>query len=329
VISAFTYKSPTTLKDAIASLASEPGKSEVLAGGSDLLALMKDRIATPEVVVNIKNIPSLSGINVAGGKIQIGANTTLSELIEHAAVKKHLPALVSAARDLGSTQIRNVATVGGNLCQRNRDWYFRNGLHPEVKEELQYSSIFPMDGQVYVHPSTLAPVLIAYGASVTVASGVDGAGKEKTREIPIEKLFQVSDLKGKREVALAPNEIVVSVSVPVVDGTKAAEIEVRERQSHDWPLVQAAAALTVDASGTVTKASIVLGHVAPVPVRASAAEKLLIGKKLDAELAGQAGKAASEGAQTTPKNEYKTALVQVAVKRALLGAVGNEYWKGA
>ena len=329
MISAFTYKNPTSLKDALASLSPEPGKSEVLAGGSDLLALMKDRIATPAVVVNIKSIPALNGINLAGGKLQIGANTTLADLIEHAAVKKHLPALVGAARDLGSTQIRNVATVGGNLCQRNRDWYFRNGLNPEVKEELQYSSIFPMEGQIYVHPSTLAPVLIAYGASVVIASGVDAAGKEKTREIPLEKLFQVSDLKAKREVAIAPNEIVVSINVPVIEGVKSAEIEVRERQSHDWPLVQAAAALTVDAAGVVTKANIVLGHVAPIPVRVTAAEKLLVGKKLDADLATQAGKLAAEGAKTTPKNEYKTALVQVAVKRALLSAIGNDYWKGA
>lgn len=322
MISSFTYKSPTTIEEVVASLAPESGKSEILAGGSDLLALMKDRIVNPSVIVNIKGVKGLSGVEVNGGKISIGPNTTLTDLSEHAAVKKHLPALAKAAADLGSTQIRNVATVGGNLCQRPRDWYFRNGLDPEKKEELQYSAVFPMEGQVYVHPSTLAPVLIAFGATATV-SGPDGEKK-----IPVEKLFQVGDLKEKREVVLAPNEVITAIVIPVAD-TKSANIEVRERQSHDWPLVQAASGLSVDGSGVVKKANIILGHVGPVPVRAAAAEKLITGKKLDADLAAKAGKAAAEGVTTTPKNEYKAALIQVAVKRALLGAIGNEYWRAS
>jgi xanthine dehydrogenase YagS FAD-binding subunit len=321
VIQAFSYRSPRTLEAAVAALAPQWGETAILAGGSDLLALMKERLETPRVVVDVKRIPALGGVEVKEGRIRIGANTTMTELSEHGAIRKHLPALAKAAGDLGSVQIRNVATLGGNLCQRNRDWYFRNGLDPEVKEELQYSAIFPIDGQVYVHPSTLAPVLIAYGATVDVV------GPKGSRTVPVEKFFQTADSRGKREAAIAADEIVTQVHVPATD-VRSAEVEIRERLSHDWPLVQAAAALTMDGD-VVAKAAIVLGHVAPVPRRSAAAEKVLVGRKVDAETAAAAGRAAAEGATTTPKNEYKAKLVQVAVKRAVLGAVGDEYWRGA
>ncbi len=320
MIGSFTYKNPSTVKDAVAALAVEWGQTEVLAGGSDLLAAMKDQIAVPKTVVNIKSIKDLSATSVAGGKLVVGANVTLAELAELAPVIKHFPALAKAAKDLGSVQIRNVATLGGNLCQRNRDWYYRNQLSPETKDNLAYGAIFPEGGQSYVHPSTLAPVLIALSATAQVA------GPGGTKDVPVEKLFQVADLKTKREVTLASNEIITSVTIPITEARNA-EIEIRERQSHDWPLVQAAASVLVDSSGVVQKANIVLGHVGPVPRRAVDAEKLLVGKKLDETLAGEAGKKAAEGATPHPTNEYKVQLVRVAVKRALLSAVGNEYWR--
>lgn len=321
MIHAFAYRSPRTVEQAVGALATEWGKSEILAGGSDLLVLLKERIVTPELVVGIKNVKELEGITIKDGQIRIGANVTLAELAANASVQKHLPALAKAAGDIGSTQIRNVATVGGNLAQRNRDWYFRNGLDPEVKDELQYSAIFPMEGQTYVHPSTLAPVLIACGGVVEIL------GLKKMRNVPVEKFFQVSDGESKRETILAPNEIIVAVTVPVA-ALAMGEVEVRERQSHDWPLVQAAVALELDA-GVVREATIVLGHVAPLPIRASAAERAIEGKMVDEATAAAAGKAATEGAKPTPKNEYKAPLVQVAVKRALMSAVGNEYWRAS
>jgi xanthine dehydrogenase YagS FAD-binding subunit len=321
VIPAFTYKNPQTVPEAVALLAPTWGEAEVLAGGSDLLAAMKDQLVAPKTVVNIKGLKDLSTSNIVGGKLVLGANVTLAELAELAPVNKYFPALAKAAKDLGSIQIRNVATLGGNLCQRNRDWYYRNQLGPEVKENLAYGAIFPADGQSYVHPSTLAPVLIALSATAQVV-GPNGA-----KDVPIEKLFQVSDLKNKREVTLAPNEIITSVTIPITEA-KSAEIQVRERQSHDWPLVQAAVALLVDSTGMVQKANIVLGHVGPVPRRATDAEKFLVGKKLDESLATEAGKKGAEGAQPHATNEYKVQLVRVAIKRALLSAMGNDYWRG-
>jgi xanthine dehydrogenase YagS FAD-binding subunit len=320
VISSFTYKNPKTVSEAISLLSTTWGQSEVLAGGSDLLAAMKDQLATPTTVVNIKGLPELSKNELTGGKLVLGANVTLAELAEMTPVVKHFPALAKAAKDLGSVQIRNVATLGGNLCQRNRDWYYRNQLAPESKENLAYGAIFPAEGQTYVHPSTLAPVLIALSATAQVV------GPGGSKDVPIEKLFQVADGKSKREVTLAANEIITSVTIPITEA-KTGEIQVRERQSHDWPLVQAAVSLTVDGAGTVQKANIVLGHVGPVPKRASDAEKLLVGKKLDELLATEAGKIAAVGAAPHSTNEYKVQLVRVAVKRALLSAIGNEYWR--
>jgi xanthine dehydrogenase YagS FAD-binding subunit len=282
---------------------------------------MKDQVVAPKIVVNVKGIESMTGMKVEKGVLRIGANMTLTAIAEHAAVNKHLPALAKSARELGSTQIRNVATLGGNLCQRHRDWYYRNGLDPDVKEELQYGAIFPAENQTYVHPSTLAPVLMAYGAAVHTE------GPKGSRTILIDALFQVADGKTKREIVLAPNEIITSVDVTINDAQRVFAIEVRERQSHDWPLVQAAAAVTMNAQGVASAAKIVLGHVAPVPIVSETASAAIVGKMVDVTSASAAGKAAAQGAKATPKNEYKTHLVQIAVKRALLGAVGKEYWR--
>jgi xanthine dehydrogenase YagS FAD-binding subunit len=377
MINAFAYRSPKTVEAAVASLGRSWGETEVLAGGTDLLDLLKEGLAKPQTVVNIKEIADLHGIAVvsatgqpsgngaaaveseqvvyesrgirrllsrvfgrrnscagdevvlfasnghesaaAGSEIRIGATVTLEEIATHSAIRRHLPALADAAAIIGGAQIRNMGTLGGNLCQRNRCWYFRNGFAPEVKEENQYSAIFPMQGATYVHPSTLAPPLIAYGALAEVA------GPNGRRKVPVDKLFQVADAADKRETVLSANEIITAVFVPVAE-TKSADYQVRERQSHDWPLVQASVALSVDA-GRVAKASIVLGHVAPVPLRSRDAEQAIAGKELTDSTAAQAGSAAAGGAKSQGQNGYKITLVQVAVKRALLAAIGNTYWR--
>lgn len=374
MMNAFAYRSPKTVEAAIAALGNQWGKTELLAGGTDLLDLLKGGLSTPETIVNVKAIASLRGITVvsatgetaasadaveefvedeprgprrllrrilgrrrhqsgngiivagheaepavaAGSSIRIGATTTLEEIAANAAVRKHLPALADAAAVIGGPQIRNTGTIGGNLCQRNRCWYFRNGLDPETKAENQYSAIFPIQGAMYVHPSTLAPSLIAYGAIAEVAGP---AGK---RNVAIDQLFQVASGAGRRETVLQPNEIVTSITIPVSDA-RSANYEVREKQSHDWPLVQASATVTLNGD-RVEKASIVLGHVGPLPVRAREAEQLLAGKALSESTGADAGKAAAEGAKPSGENAYKVTLVQVAVKRALLAAAGNRYW---
>lgn len=316
---AFTLKNPKSVAQAIAELSDQWGRVDLLGGGTDLLSLMKEGLAGPETLVNLKTVEGLGGIDVGDDSIKIGATATLEEIARHGSVRKHLPALAEACEVIGGPQIRNMGTLGGSLCQRNRDWYFRLGLNPSIKEELQYGAIFPLEKQTYVHPSTTAPPLIAYGASVLI----QGPGGERT--IPIEKLFQVSDLKSKREITLAPNEVVRAVTIPVRE-SKSADYEVRERESHDWPLVQASVALTLSGD-TVQSAAIVLGHVAPIPLRATQAEAVIKGKPLTLELAQSAGDAAAQGALPNASNAHKVTLTRVAVKRALLSAVGNPYWK--
>lgn len=319
MMNAFVYHSPSSLDGAVALLAEQWGKASVLAGGTDLLSLMKDGLETPQKVVNIKQITELNGLSVGDDAIKIGATATLAEIAGHSAIQKHLPALADAAAAIGGPQIRNQGTLGGSLCQRNRCWYFRSGVCPEVIEETRYAAIFPSGGAVYVHPSTLAPPLIAYGATVHV-TGPGGA-----RKVPVAGFFQVAQ-GDARETVLKANEIVTGVTVPVVGSTKSANYEVRERQSHDWPLVQAAVSVKV-ANDQVAAATIVLGHVGPVPVRAKDAEAALVGKRIDEAAAAAAGKAAADGAKPLSENGYKVTLVQVAVKRALLAAVGNCYWR--
>lgn len=315
----FAYKSPQDLKQAVADLGDSWGQVDLLAGGTDLLVLMKEGIETPKTLVNIKGISGLGGISLSEAGVRIGATATLDEIATHPGIGKHLPALAAAAAVIGGPQIRNLGTLGGNLCQRNRDWYFRNGLNPPQKEENQYLAIFPMGGAVYVSPSTLAPPLIAYGATAAVA------GPKGTRKVPVDQLFQVAE-GAKRETTLAPNEIVTEVLVPVDQAVKSADYEVRERDSHDWPLTQASVALVLDGK-KVKKAAIVLGHVAPVPVRAREAEAAIVGKELTPEVAAAAGQAAVANAKPMGKNGYKVTLTEVAVKRALLAAIGNEYWR--
>jgi xanthine dehydrogenase YagS FAD-binding subunit len=320
MMKAFAYQSPATVSEALSALGKEWGETDILAGGTDLLALLKDGLAGPNVVVNVKDIKELAGVEIGNGLITIGATTTLADIGSHSALKKHLPALANAAAAIGGPQIRNMGTLGGNLCQRPRDWYFRSGLEAKEREENQYGAIFPVDGMDYVSPSTLAPPLIAYGASVEV-QGPDGK-----RTVPVEKFFQVSKLKpGERETVLKPNEIVLGVTVPVA-GVQSADYEVRERDSHDWPLVQASVALTLQGD-KVSKANIILGHVSPLPKRAKTAEQALVGKTLTQEVAHEAGQAAAEGANAKGKAAYKKMLVQVAVKRALLAAIEQPYWR--
>lgn len=323
MIRQFAYRSVNSLDDAVAALAPAWGKSAVLAGGTDLVNLMKEGLETPETVVNIKDIrqpASLHGIVVEDTVIKIGATTTLAEIAEHAAIGRHLPALADACAAIGGPQIRNMGTLGGSLCQRPRDWYFRNSIQSADRTENQYGAVIPIANMDYVHPSTTAPALIAYGAKVK--RHAPGA----STETKIEEFFQVSDLKAKRETTLKPNEIVTGVEIPVIYNLKSANYEIRERSSHDWPLVQAAVAVEVF-DGKVKSARVVLGHVAPLPVLVKAAGDSLVGKELNEAAATAAGKLAAADAKPIGKAAYKVALIQVAVKRALLAAVGNAYWK--
>jgi len=321
---AFEYANPATLQEALGMLGNKWGEAEVLAGGTDLISLMKEYIETPKRLISIKGIKELGGIQSTKTGLRIGSAVTVEELAENAEVRKNFPALAEAARGVASPQIRNMGTVGGDLCQRPRCWYFRQGfgllgmkdgqsLVPDG--ENRYHAILGNGGPAYfVSASSFGPALVALGAKVRLASA------SGHREVAASKFFVTPQNENSREIALLPNEILTEIIVPH-EGTKNATYEVRQKQALDWPLAAASVALKMKGS-TVSSARIVLGHVAPTPWEATQAGQALAGKAVTAESAEEAGKAAVADAKPLSGNGYKVQLARVAVKRALLEAVG-------
>jgi xanthine dehydrogenase YagS FAD-binding subunit len=331
----FTYYRPQTADEAIGLLDAKWGTSELLAGGTDLLDLQKEYIAQPDKVISLGGIAAtgFKGIANQAGSYMLGAGTTLAEIAANAGLKKDCPSLTTAAGDIGGPQIRNMGTLGGNLCQRNRCWYFRDE-HVNcllkggdkcfaLDGENRYHAVFTKGHKcVIVNPSTLAPALIALGASAEVQ------GARGKRTIELVKFFQAPASATEREHVLAPNEIVLSVKIPG-GGLKNASYEVRHKQAYDWPLVQAAVAFKLDGN-KASGVKIVLGHVAPTPIVADAAAKALEGKDVTEATANAAGEAAAamDGIKPLGQNAYKVKLVTVAVKRAILTAAGQKkYWE--
>lgn len=321
----FEYASPSSLKEATALLGASWADAQVLAGGTDLISLMKDYVETPRRIVNIKNIKDLRGISSSKGGARIGALVTFEELMDNSAIRTQFPSLTSAVRGVTSPQIRNMGTVGGDLCQRPRCWYFRggNGLlgMKDGKSmiptgENRYHSIFGDGPAYFVSASSLGPALIALGAKVKLTSA------KGSREVGVDRFFVTPTNDTTREIALAPGEILTEIVIPG-GGTKNATYEVREKDALDWPLATASVALKMKGN-TVESAQVVLGHVAPTPWNAAEAAKMLAGKTITAEVAEQAGQAAVAGAKPLSDNAYKVHLAKVAVKRALLEAVGGK-----
>jgi xanthine dehydrogenase YagS FAD-binding subunit len=328
----FTYYRPSTAKEAVGLLDARWGTTELLAGGTDLLDLQKEYVAQPDKVVSLGGVKGLDKIE-KGKAVRIGARTTLAEIAANEDVRKLFPALATAAGMIGGPQIRNMGTLGGNLCQRNRCWYFRDEhVHCLLKGgdkcfaldgENRYHAVFTKGHKcVIVNPSTLAPVLIALGARATIL----GAKGERT--IELEKFFHAPSSATEREHVLAPNEMVESVFIPYEgESSKNASYEVRHKQSYDWPLVQAAVAFAYSGA-KASKVKIVLGHVAPTPHIAEDAARAIEGKEVTEATATAAGEAAAKGANPLSQNEYKLKLIAVAVKRALLTAAGaKKYWE--
>ena len=326
---AFEYAAPATAELAVKALAGP--ESEALSGGTDLLGRMKDYVTNPDRVVYLKDIKSLAGIEAGAGGGTIGAGPLLASIHANKELSDRFPALWQATLEVGTPQIKNMATVGGNLLQRPRCWYFRagNGLLSKkdgkslIREgDNRYHAIFLNDGDaLFVNPSSLAVPLIALGAKATIL------GARGERIVPVESLYQIPRKEGDSELTIAPGELLTKVIIPAAPG-KNASYEVRQKQAHDWPLVMASVNLTFKGDGTeVGNGRVVLYGVAPIPYRCEAAEKALIGKPINAETAEAVAKAAVAGARPLSKNGYKVALTKTVVKRALLTAVGNRYWE--
>jgi len=322
---AFEYASPATKEQAVSLLGSNWADADVLAGGTDLLALMKDDVVKPKRLVNIKDIKELRGITAGSSRgLRIGALVTIQELADNPQVVRAFPVIAKAAGEIAGPQIRNMATVGGNLCQRPRCWYYRAGFGLLAKDESgeslvptgdnRYHAILGNAGPAYfVSPSTLAPLFIALGATVRIF------GPNGKREIPVEKFFVIPQTETDREHDLKPNEIVTEIVVPPLGGARSATYEVRQKDAMDWPLAFASEVLKMS-GGKVSAARVVMGHVAPIPWRSKEAEAALVGKAISEETAKAAGDAAVTGAKSLSGNGYKIQLAKVAVKRAVVEA---------
>jgi xanthine dehydrogenase YagS FAD-binding subunit len=317
----FSYSRPATLKDATALLGKERGKIALLAGGTDLLGELKDHLASPERLVNIRNIKELQGITTGKGNLTIGAATLLADIAESPMVQKDTPLLAMAAGKVGTPQIRNMGTLGGNLCQRPRCWYYRNN-YPCFKHggnacfsaagENDYHAILEGGPSFIVHPSDTAPALVALGASARIVTG------SSERLVPLDKFFVTPKQDATRENVLLPNEVLMEITVPNQQpGSKSVYIKEMVREIWDFALCSVAATVTVQ-NGVVQDARIVLGGVAPIPYRALKAEAAIKGKPLDEASCAAAGLAAVDGARPLAKNAYKVPLTQAVVKRALL-----------
>jgi xanthine dehydrogenase YagS FAD-binding subunit len=330
---AFEWSTPSSVEEAVKLLTPAQSASDLdenprpLAGGQDLLTAMKDFISRPSRVVNLKSIPNMNRIEIDANKnLKIGALTTLAEIEEHPDIRANFPGLSQAAHSIATPQIRHLGTVGGNLCQRPRCWYFRlegvNCLKKGGTEcyaasgENKYHAIFGGGPSFIVHPSDLATILVALNAELTIA-GPDGK-----RDLPVEKFFKLPAVDSvRRENVLKENEIITEIRVPASAGAaRSCYMKFKERMSQDFALSAAAVAVELAPDKTVRSARLVLGGVAPIPWRVPKAEAAMVGKTLDEKNIAAIAAAALAGAEPLEKNAFKIPLCQAMVRRALAGA---------
>lgn len=325
----FAYMQAQTPAAAAAALATNPN-AMLKAGGVDLLDLLKEHLVTPTLIVDISQIKELREVTIdsANGALRIGALTTFAQIATHVDVQKGWPALTQVATGAATPQIRNLATIGGNLCQRPRCWYFRQEDYLCRKKggtrcfalegENRYHSIFANQTCASTHPSAVAVPLLAYDATVQM---MNKDGKERT--LPLADFFLTPEREVRREHVLAQDEILTTISVPSLpQEANSTYVNLKHKQSFDWPLVEVAVVLYL-AGSTIRDARVVLGSVAPVPLRSAAAEKVLIGHSVSEETATHAGKAAVAGATPLTHNGYKVPLLTELIRRAVLKAAGQ------
>ena len=315
----FTLVRPTSLEEA--ARLSVPSDSELKAGGVDLLDRMKEGIDSPKTVVSIAGLSGHDHIE-AGPPAKIGALATLARISDDPGLRHAYPALADAAGGAATPQIRHMATLGGNLCQKPRCWYYRleefdcrknGGSECFARDgENRFNAVFDTDLLcVCVHPSATGTALVAYGASLDIV------GPKGKRTLPIEEFFHRPVDDATRENNLKPGEIVAAVSLPApAAGTRAVYRKLKEKESFDWPLVETCVVLKID-GGVVRGARVVFGSVSPTPHRSKPAEAVLVGGKPSDELARKAAEAAVQEAKPLSQTAYKATLVKVELERAL------------
>lgn len=297
----------------------------LMAGGTDLLGEIKDGIIEPDIVVDLKSISGLSYIKKEKSEVRIGALTTVAELAEDEMIKNEHPGLHQAALSLATPQIRNVGTVGGNLCQRPRCWYYRD---PQLKcrkkggsqcfayrGRNRYHAIFGGAICYIVHPSDLAPALISLDAEISIST------PKEDKTISLEDFFILPQKNIRKENILQPNEILREIKIPPAKkDEKSTYLKLKERKTWDFAVVSAA--IKGSLSGSVFKdIKIVLGGVAPIPWRLEKAENMIRGNKVTETLLREAAREALKEAQPLEENKYKKELVEIVLYRSVLSLI--------
>ncbi|HVS16842.1 MAG TPA: xanthine dehydrogenase family protein subunit M [Thermoanaerobaculia bacterium] len=321
---AFELYQPSDLDGAIQLLDRHRGGAWVLAGGLDTMDWFKDRVKRPKVVVDLNGVAELRGVRDSDGGLEIGAMTTLTEVVSDPLVRERFSILADAAATVATPQIRNQATLGGNLCQDTRCWYYRGGwpcyraggniCYADTPTSMNREHcLFGASRCVAVSPSDTANALVALDAVMTVV------GPRGARSVGAEEFFIGPRIDITRMTALQPNEVLAKVTLPAgFAGARFYFEKVRDRQAWDFALVSVAAAFRMEGD-TVADARIALGAVAPYPMRAKKAEAALRGKTLSTAVADAAGNAAVEGAKPLHHNAFKIPLTRNLVRRAVRG----------
>ena len=320
------YVNPLTSDEAVAALGADWNQAQVMAGGIDLIGELKDNIINPARIVNLKNISGLGQIRYSSTEgLYIGATATLTDIERHRDVRQFYPAIAEGAAAVGTPQIRNVGTLGGNLCQRPRCWYYRDPDVPcwrkegnicfAVKGVNTYHAILGGGPCYIVAPSDVAPGIIAHGGTIHI-TGPDG-----DRAVVADRFFQLPPQNRHRENVLKPNEIMTGVSVPVpAPDTKSRFFKHEERGAWDFAIASVAVVLEMNGD-TCAKASVVLGGAAPRPWLSREAAQELTGKKITGDVAMAAGKAAMSRARAMSGNAYKIPLFTQLIGQTVLDAL--------
>jgi xanthine dehydrogenase YagS FAD-binding subunit len=319
----FSYVRVRSLKEATEHLSSDGAR--VHAGGTDLLGCLRDNVFGAKKVVSITGLKNLRGIEeTKEGGLRIGALTTITEIADSKKVRDHYPALAKAASEVASPQLGTQGTIGGNLCQKPRCWYYRGEFHCLRKGgptcyayqgENQFHCIFGSGGICYItHPSDTAPALVAYQATLRIV------GPKGTRLLPIEKFYVLPSQDVRKETVLKPNEILTEILLPPQSkGLLSSYRKVRARQSWDFALAGVALALKLK-EDRVEKARVVLSGAAPIPWRSKEAEQTLTGNPLNTDTITRAVNAALKNAEPLEKNSYKIPLFQGILEEELRAA---------
>jgi xanthine dehydrogenase YagS FAD-binding subunit len=323
MVPSFSYIRARSLDEAIDHLAMDGARPH--AGGTDLLGCLRDRVFDVTTVVSIAGLKELRGIEATpAGGLRIGSLTTIAEIARHPVIRSNYRALSMAASEVASPQLRNQGTIGGNLCQKPRCWYYRGEFHClrkggdqcyAVEGENAYHCILGGDNCFIVHPSDTAPALVALQAGVVIA------GPNGRRKVSAESFHMPPSVDYTSETVLESQEIVTEIILPPpAKGLRSSYRKVRARRAWDFALAGVALAMVFNDDQT-TGARVVLSGAAPVPWRSAEAEKTVRGIRLNQSRAARAAEAAIKDAQPMEQNEYKISLFRGLIEQQLMAIV--------